>query len=50
MQTSKPVKYISVTKTWDKVAGLGIYVGWDKYPCVLILTIGQWSIFLGPHT
>ncbi|MDO9529065.1 MAG: hypothetical protein Q7J27_07895 [Syntrophales bacterium] len=49
MRTSKHIKYISVEKAWGKIAGLGIYVGWDRYPRVLILTIGQWAIFLGPH-
>lgn len=50
--------YFSISKIWDYGFLFGIGVGlnsdkksWGgrKYPCVIIITIGQFGIFIGPH-
>ena len=47
----KRTRWISIIRIWDKVAGIGVFVGWDKkFPTVLIISLGRWSLIVGPHT
>ena len=48
---AKRVRWISLTRIWDKTVGIGVFVGWDKrLPNVLIISLGKWGLILGPHT
>lgn len=46
---SKTVKYISITKMFQKVIGVGIYIGWGKRSLVLIIQLFGYVLVLGPH-
>ena len=49
MIKEKP-RLMGVYQLYKKTFGFGIYVGWDKHPCVLLISVGMWVVVLGPHT
>ena len=44
-----PVYWISIRQTFKKVAGIGFYIGWDKYPRTILIQFGIWTLAIGPH-
>jgi len=44
-----PIHWLSIRRVFRKAAGIGLCIGWDKYPCIIIIAIGMWTLILGPH-
>lgn len=43
--------WFGIDKVFTKCAMFGVGIGWGRkpyYPC-LILQLGQWCVYLGPH-
>ena len=46
---SPSICWVSIRRVFTKAAGIALFIGWSKYPCTIMITIGEWTLTLGPH-